>query len=135
GERKLSQAEIRFYLGDLMLHRGSFPQAEAYLQDAVKLDPKLAGAHASLGALLVRQERYDEAKEYIDRALALGSNNPLPYFFYAQLILRKTQHPAELTHEQLEDMQAALSKAVRFGPHMYDAAQMLSKVNGLLGEN
>jgi len=134
GERRLSQAEVQFYLGDLMLHRGLLQDAEGYLQDALKLDAQLEPAHASLGALLVRQGRYDEAKEHIDRALALGSNNPLPYLHYAQLIRRETPTAAELTHEQLQNMQTALLKEVHYDPHLNAALDMLSEVNGLLGQ-
>jgi tetratricopeptide (TPR) repeat protein len=134
GEKKLTDAEVRFYIGDLLLHSGSLQEAGAYLQDAVRLDPQFAAAHASLAVLRIRQGNYDEAKEHIERALALGSDNPLPYLFYARLIRQQVPASTELTQEQLQDMQTSLLKAVRFGPNLNEAADLLSEVDSLLGQ-
>jgi hypothetical protein len=68
GEKKLTEAQVRFYLGDLLLHSGSLQVAETYLQAALQLEPQFAAAHASLGILQIRQGHYDEAKEHIERA-------------------------------------------------------------------
>ena len=134
GEKKLTDAEVRFYIGDVLLHRGSLQEAEAYLHDALQLAPQLAEAHASLAVLRIRQGNYDEAKEHIDRALALGSDNPLPYLFYARLIRQQAPASGELTQEQLQNMQTSLLKAVRFGPNLNEAVDMLSQVDSLLEE-
>jgi tetratricopeptide (TPR) repeat protein len=134
GEKKLTDAEVRFYVGDLLLHSGSLQEAGAYLQDALGLAPQFAAAHASLAVLRIRQENYDEAKEHIERALALGSDNPLPYLFHAQLIRQKAPASAELTEEQLQNMQTSLLKAVRLGPNLNEAVDLLSEVDSLLGK-
>ena len=133
GERKLTEAEVRFYVGDLLLHSGSLQEAAAYLQDALALDPQFAAAHASLAVLRIRQEKYDEAQEHIERALALGTDNPLPYLFYARLIRQQAPASAELTEEQLQNMQTSLLKAVRFGPNLNEAVDLLSEVDSLMG--
>jgi tetratricopeptide (TPR) repeat protein len=135
GETKLTDARVRFYLGDLLLHSGSLDVAETYLQAALQLDPKLAAAHASLAVLRVRQGHYDEAKEHIERALALGSDNPLPYLFYARLIRQQVPASTDLTEEQLQNMQTSLLNAVRFGPNLSEAADLLSEVDALLGQD
>jgi tetratricopeptide (TPR) repeat protein len=132
GERKLTDAEVRFYIGDLLLHNGSLQEAGAYLQNALQLDPQLAAAHASLAVLRIRQGNYDEAKEHIERALALGSDNPLPYLFYARWIRQQVPASTELTEEQLQNMQTSLLKAVRFGPNLNEAVDLLSEVDSLL---
>ena len=134
GVRKLTDAEVRFYVGDLLLHRGSLQEAGAYLQDALQLAPQFAAAHASLAVLRIRQGNYDEAKEHIERALALGSDNPLPYLFYARLIRQQVPPSTELTEEQLQNMQTSLLKAVRFGPNLNEAVDLLSEVDSLLGQ-
>jgi len=135
GERKLSEAEIRFYLGDLMLHRGRVDEAEAFLLDAVRLNPDLAAAHASLSVIRIQEGRYEEAKESINRALALETENPLPYLFYAWLIRREAREAGmTLTREELGNMQVSLLRAARMGPHLDDAAEMLAEVNEALGE-
>jgi len=134
GERRLTAAEIRFYIGDLLLHRGSLPEAGAYLEDSLRLAPQFAPTHASLGILRIRQERYEEGKEHIERALALGSDNPLPYLLYARLIRQDATASDQLTEEQLQDMQMALLKAIQFGPNLNEAIAMLSEVDSLLGQ-
>jgi tetratricopeptide (TPR) repeat protein len=134
GERKLTDAEVRFYVGDLLLHRGSLQEAGAYLRDALGLDPQFAAAHASLAVLRIRQGNYDKAKEHIERALALGTDNPLPYLFYARLIRQQAPASAELTAEELQNMQTSLLKAIRFGPNLNEAVDLLSEVDSLLGQ-
>jgi tetratricopeptide (TPR) repeat protein len=134
GERRLTAAAIRFYVGDLLLHRGSLQEAGAYLEDSLRLDPQFAPAHASLGVLRTRQERYDEGKEHIERAAALGSDNPLPYLLYARLIRQAAQASDQLTEEQLQNMQMALLKAIRYRPNLDEAIAMLSEVDSLLGQ-
>jgi tetratricopeptide (TPR) repeat protein len=134
GQRKLTDAEVRFYIGDLLLHSGSLKEAEAYLEDALHLFPQLAAAHASLAVLRIRQGNDDEAKEHIGRALALGSDNPLPYLFYARLIRQQVPASTELTDEQLQNMQISLLNAVRFGPNLSEAVDLLSEVDSLLGQ-
>jgi hypothetical protein len=132
GERKLTDAEVRFYIGDLLLHSGSLQEAGAYLQDALQLAPQFAAAHASLAVLQIRQGNDDEAKEHIERALALGSDNPLPYLLHARLIRQQVPAPTELTKEQLQNMQTSLLNAVRFGPNLNEAVDLLSEVDSLL---
>jgi tetratricopeptide (TPR) repeat protein len=135
GQRRLTDAEVRFYIGDLLLHSGSVQEAGAYLHDALQLDPQLAAAHASLAVLRFRQGNYDEAKEHIERALALGSDNPLPYLLYARLIRQQVPAATELSVEQLQNMQISLSRAVRFGPNLNEAADLLSEVDSLLEQH
>jgi hypothetical protein len=134
GEKKLTDAEVRFYIGDVLLHSGSLQEAGAYLQDALQLAPQFAEAHASLAVLQIRQGNYNEAKEHIERALALGSDNPLPYLLYARMIRQQAPASTELTKEQLQNMQTSLMKAVRYGPNLNEAVDMLSEVDSLLGE-
>jgi tetratricopeptide (TPR) repeat protein len=134
GQRKLTDAEVRSYIGDLLLHSGSLQEAEAYLEDALHLSPQLAAAHASLAVLRIRQGNDNEAKEHIERALALGSDNPLPYLFYARLIRQQVPASTELTEEQLQNMQTSLLNAVRFGPNLSEAVELLSEVDSLLGQ-
>jgi tetratricopeptide (TPR) repeat protein len=134
GEKKLTEAQVRFYLGDLLLHSGSLQVAETYLQAALQLEPQFAAAQASLAVLQIRQGHYDEAKEHIERALALDSDNPLPYLFYARLIRQQVPASNELTEEQLQNMQTSLLKAVHFSPNLNEAADLLSEVDSLLAQ-
>jgi predicted O-linked N-acetylglucosamine transferase (SPINDLY family) len=64
-------AELAANLGALWMARKDWPQAHAALQDAVRLQPRLAGAHNNLGNVLMAMGRHDEALAAFDTALAL----------------------------------------------------------------
>src|SRR6185369_4523274 len=66
--RPISEAEAQAYLGDLMVHSNRL-EAETYLQNAIKLNPDLALAHAALGMLRFRQNRLEEARLSLERAV------------------------------------------------------------------
>ena len=85
---ELTEAEAQFYLGDLLLHINRLEAADVYLQKAVALDPHLAPALASLGVLRMRQGRYDEARNYLERASA-RSESYLVHYYYAYVLSRE----------------------------------------------
>ena len=59
---------------------------EEHARLATKLDPRLAEPHAALGALYMRQRRYVEAFESLDRALELDPNDVTANFWHATLL-------------------------------------------------
>lgn len=58
-------------LGNLLMDLKQYEAAEAALRRALELDPRDVHAANSLGALLHRQDRIDEAREHYHKALAL----------------------------------------------------------------
>jgi len=50
------------------------------------------------------------------------------------LIRQQVPVSTELTEEQLQNMQTSLLKAVRFGPNLSEAVDLLSEVDSLLGQ-
>jgi tetratricopeptide (TPR) repeat protein len=132
--RNLSLAELHSYIGDLMLHSGHIREAEAYLQNALRLEPERAFANVSLGSLRLQQNRFSEAAEFLMRALALDPRNPLAQFYSAQLIRQQgLRAGTPLSVEKLESMQSALTKALQIAPHFQEARNMLMEVNTSLG--
>ena len=77
----LSEAEAEAVLGDLLLNTNRPDDAAARLQQAVKLDPKLAAAHASLGLARAKQKRFDEARKHLRDAVAAGPGNYLAHYY------------------------------------------------------
>ena len=51
-----------------------------------------------------------------------------------QLFAHFNCSPAQLTEEQLQNMQMALLKAIRYRPNLDEAIAMLSEVDSLLGQ-
>jgi tetratricopeptide (TPR) repeat protein len=76
----LTEAEVQAYLGDLLLHSNR-ADAYTYLEKAVKLDPNLAMAHASLGMAYFREGKVNEAHASLERAVSLNSQNYLAHYF------------------------------------------------------
>lgn len=135
----LTEAEGQFYMGDLLLHTFDLDRAEQYLQQSLKLDPDLALAHASLGMLYVRRERFDEAREHLQRAVAADTGNYLAHFYYAYMLsraggLRAGSYVAEFAPEIAEIMRAELRKTIELAPAYAESYHLLAFVNLVMGE-
>jgi predicted Zn-dependent protease len=132
----ITEAEAQAYLGDLLLH-GNRPEAEAYLQKALELDPNLAMAHASLGMLRVRQHKPDEARKSLERAVAGNSQNYLTHYYYACALSREGMAEGELVAsypaETAAKMRAELKKAIELRPDYPESYSLLAFVNLVAG--
>jgi tetratricopeptide (TPR) repeat protein len=113
----LSEAEANYYLGDLLLHINRAEDAERYFKQAIALDPNLSLAYASLGQLCVWQNRYPEAKKYLERA-AKSSQNYLVHYQYAWLLTRDTLAPAGSidSSETAAVIREELARAIKLAP-------------------
>jgi tetratricopeptide (TPR) repeat protein len=129
----LSPAEAQYYLGDLHLHTNRLDEAEALLREALELDPKLAGAHASLGLLRTRQKRFVEAKQFLTDSLKLNSESYLANYYYAYTLSREGMN-AELAVNgympvDAAAMRALLKKTIELAPDFAEAYRLLAFVN------
>jgi tetratricopeptide (TPR) repeat protein len=70
---KLAQSyyELGFQYGSM----GRFREAKPYLQDALRLNPDYAEAHTSLGDLLLREDKAEEALLHFRQALKANSSS------------------------------------------------------------
>jgi tetratricopeptide (TPR) repeat protein len=134
----LTDAEGQFYLGDLLLHTSQLDRAEKYLQEAVKLDPNLAIAHASLGMLEVRREHFDEAKKHLQRAVASDTKNYLVHYYYAYMLSRDGMHGDSyvtgFAPEVAATMREELRKAIALAPDYAESYHLLAFINLVTGE-
>jgi len=55
---------------------GRLEKASADFQQSMALDPKLGDPYVNLGSVLIKQKRYDEALESINKGLELGMSFP-----------------------------------------------------------
>lgn len=134
----LTDAQAQFYLGDLLLHTSQLDRAEKYLQEAVRLDPDLARAHASLGMLNLRRERFDEAKKHLERAVASDTKNYLVHYYYAYMLsrahMRGDSYASEFAPELADLMRAELRKAIELAPDYAESYHLLAFINLVMGE-
>jgi tetratricopeptide (TPR) repeat protein len=130
---KLSEAEALAYQGDLLAHSNR-KEAYAYLEQAVKLDPNLAMAHASLGMAYFRDGKKSAAQESLARAVAANSQNYLAHYYYAFVLSRAddqapsiTSYSAELAAKIREHLQKAMALRPDF-PEPYNLLAYVSLV-------
>jgi tetratricopeptide (TPR) repeat protein len=114
--RKVPPAEAEARLAAFDLDRGQYDAARAKIQDAVRLDPKLAAPAETMGMLLYRQHMPEEADKYFARAMSLGSKNALTYFYHGVLTLAQSR-----SENSQSEAQAAFEKAVALDPDLHMA--------------
>jgi tetratricopeptide (TPR) repeat protein len=70
------------------------PSGESSLSKAIELNPEDFDAYASLGGILKREERYQEAFEMYKRSSDISGGNPYPFLNELKLHLLIDQTPA-----------------------------------------
>ena len=134
----LSEAEAEGYLGDLLLHTHELSAAETHLQHALSLDPELSTAQASLGNVYMRQERFNDAKKVLARAVTGPSSNYLTHYYYAYCLSKEgvgalggvSSYPAE----SIKIMRAELKRAIELNPAFPESHYLLAVVNMVAGD-
>src|SRR6266576_3447549 len=133
----LSQAEVDYYLGDLLLHTGRQADAERYFVEALSLDANLIKAHEALGIVRVRQGRIAEGQRHLERAAAQSSNY-LVHFFYAYVLSRQgVDSQGAVLHyspETLSLIRKHLQTAIKLAPESAEAYHLLAFVNLVANE-
>ncbi|HEY0405249.1 MAG TPA: tetratricopeptide repeat protein [Pyrinomonadaceae bacterium] len=135
----LTAAETQFYLGDLLLHTSRIEVAEAYLLRAIELDKDFAPAHAALGQLRARQNRFNEAIKSLERAVALDPQNYLARYYYADALSHEglaSDSPLEgsFTPERFNLIRAELKKAIELAPRFIESYRLLAFVSLVMNE-
>jgi tetratricopeptide (TPR) repeat protein len=113
--RELSDAEADAYRGGFCAVAGKTQTAKPLLEDAVKLDPKLALGYQYLGFAEYQDGQKSEALADFTRAIELDPKNALTR--YLRAYLASTQAGAIGNDAQLEqDLRAAIAASPNFAP-------------------
>jgi tetratricopeptide (TPR) repeat protein len=134
----LSPAVVDSYLGDLLYHLGDNANAEPLLQNALKLEPRLATANATLGLIRLRQRKFDDARHFLGLAVAADQTNHVVLFYYAYLLSRKnmdefggiSNYPAETAAR----MRMSLKRAIAIEPDHAESHRLLAFIGVITGE-
>ncbi|MGI9034665.1 MAG: tetratricopeptide repeat protein [Pyrinomonadaceae bacterium] len=129
----LSEAQADAYLGDLLFHNHRAEDAEAFLQKSIALDANQSAAYITLGMIRFRQQKFDEAKDYFEKALSDDQKNSLALYYYAYSLMRGNGNgfgfasgfPAETTAK----MRDALKKSIVLNPSFAGSYDLLAFVN------
>jgi Flp pilus assembly protein TadD len=129
----LTEAEVHAFLGDLLLHIRHFDDAERQLAQALQLNPDLPMAQASYGMLRVHDGRLDEARRYLQTAVAANSQNFLTHFYYAlalsSLGVNEYHVVSSYSPEAAAVMRTELKKAIALKPDFPESYALLGFVN------
>ena len=123
--RTLSEAEAEFYLGDMLLHLSRLTDAATHLQQATVLEPKLAVAQASMGILRYREDKADEAVEFLTRAVTLDPANYVSQYNLAFVLDKNSMSPLD----NLDAKRNALAKVIELAPGYAPAYELLAYIN------
>jgi len=122
--RPLSDAEVQYNLGNLLMRIQRLDEAETYFNQAVTLDGGLAGPHEGRGLIAMRRGKFQEAKEHFKRATSLGSQNHLVHYYYAESIERELRGgrdglsliQTDLARTMIDELKASIRLMPGFAP-------------------
>jgi tetratricopeptide (TPR) repeat protein len=135
---KVTEAMTQAYLGDLLHHMDRLGEAETYLRGAVAADRKLVLANSSLGLLLIRQEKWDEAARFLDIAVAENAADYLVHFNYAYALSRASA-PGGMVRRFMpgtfSKMSESLKRSIAIEPGFAQSYRLLGFIYLVNGEN
>jgi hypothetical protein len=128
--------DVVAHLGDFLAHGGEdrLSQAERYLTAALAANPAHAGALASMAWIRIRQKRYDEVADFVQRAVASGSSD-FRVYYYGGLFrmyelsqtLRFAGHLDAKERETLEKARAHFRKSIELNDGFPEAKAALGR--------
>ncbi len=129
----ISEAVSSAYLGDLLYHTNRADDAEPFLQKAVALEPDSSMANTTFGMVKMRQKKFDEAKNYFEKAISENQKNHLALYNYAFLLSREGRdefgYVQSFAPEKAAKMRQLLKKAIEVNPSFTESYELLAFVN------
>lgn len=130
--RPVSEAESKYYLGNLLLHTNRVDDASAFFKQAMQLDPTLPGPYEGLGFAAVRHSEYDAAAEQYKLAIDRGSKNHLAYYYMASALFR---NGARTEPEVIKTIKEDLRTSIKLMPGFAPSYDLLGAVALFTGED
>ncbi|HEX3100412.1 MAG TPA: DUF1570 domain-containing protein, partial [Pyrinomonadaceae bacterium] len=129
----LDEASVNAYLGDLLAHTHREDEAEPYLLAALKIQPSSSIANTTLGMMRMKQQKYEEAKKYLEAAISADQTNYRTFFDYAYILSQEKRDELgfvrELSKESTVKMRNALDKAVGLNPTFAESYELLAFIS------
>ena len=88
----MPEAEVQYYMGDLLLRGRRFDEAEPYLKKSLELDNNFTMSQISLGILRMGQMRLPEARKLLESAIAGDAGNYLGHLHYAHVLSQEGEY-------------------------------------------
>jgi tetratricopeptide (TPR) repeat protein len=125
--RNLSEGEVLALRGDFLMHREKLDEAEPFVEQAVKLDPKSPDTHGALGYFEYRSGNFEDAEEELAKAIALGSRDFMTFYCSGVMKLRSLAAEGDATHGAQADLEQAAKLNPRFTPAFEALTQAYSR--------
>ena len=130
----ISEPEAKAFLGDLLVNSNRLTEAEAHLSEAIAAEsPQTAFANTTMGMVRMRQKRFPEARQLLEKALANETSNHLVYYRYAYLLSREAEGSDGMFRSFPDDstvkMREALRKAIKLNPRFPESYSLLAFIS------
>ena len=129
----ISEAVSSAYLGDLLYHTNRADDAEPFLQKSLALEPESSMANTTFGMVKMRQKKFDEAKNYFEKAISENQKNHLALYQYAYLLSREGRdefgYIQSFAPEKAAKMRQLLKKAIAINPQFTESYELFAFVN------
>lgn len=134
----LPEPEAQTYLGDLLVHTNRHAEAEKLLAGIEKDASGSSFFNTTMGMAKVRQNKYDEATAYLEKAIAGDNNNHLGHYYYAFGLSLRAQGPGGFVQSYSDDltqkMRTSLKRAIAIDPGFPESYYLLSFISMVRGD-
>ena len=128
--RGLSEPESLAIRADFMAHDRHYSEAQAMLEEVLKMDPKLAAACESMSFIFLQQGKQEEAEKWATQAVQMNPQSYWGNYYYAWSLLRSRQDD-----ESIAKAQSSLRTVVKINPAFGPAYDTLSYALALAGSH
>lgn len=134
--RPLSDAEVQFHLGNLLMRTRRLDEAETYLKQAIALDASLARPYEGLGFVEMRRDHYDRALDYFKQAATRDSKNFFAHYYYAEALQREAlgSMNADTAAKMTNELRLAIKLRPQFAQSYYLLGFVIMASNSNLKE-
>ena len=127
----VSTADARAVVADIHAHSLDYrDKALGEFQEVLKADPDNASALRGAGFVCLQQRNFQQAAEYLRRAVQHDSKDPRVHYYYALLL--NQEGPPDV--ERRAEIKRELETAIALDPHMADAYSLLGFTQAFSGE-
>jgi tetratricopeptide (TPR) repeat protein len=135
----VSDSQADAYLGDLLAHGNRPDEGELFLRRAVAAGEPSGIAEGSLGALLIRQGKFAEARKLLQKAVVHDRSNFLTFFNLAYAISHEKAGAggkvSKYSPDETKTMRDALQTSIKLAPGFAESYHLLAFIDFVNDEN
>jgi tetratricopeptide (TPR) repeat protein len=121
--RTLAEPEVLAWRGDYFTHKRMMNEARPLLEEAAKQGSEIAATHEALGYFYFRNSDFADSQEQMEGAIALGTEDFVPYFVLGSLELRNVTE----TDAEIRDARKNLEHAAQLNPNFAPTFEALTQ--------